>query len=137
MVILQGETACGAVSQLSDSIRIISLHVSVEGNNEATISMLRPLRNHAIDLPCTRSAAQQLAHQMRVRWSLMSSFEMIHVRELDGLSQENVSQLGKGTWTHLKYLRLTDCDLDAKAFSLLSQLAIPQESGHIWYLPGC
>lgn len=101
------------MSQPSKLTRIINLYVSAEGNSKATISMLRPLHNLATDLPCTRAAAQQSAHQMRVKWSSMSSFTVFNVHNLDGLGQEIVSQLIKGTWTQLEYLHLSKCDLKA------------------------
>ena len=108
------------VPHSSDFTRIINLHLGSVWHR-ASIYMLRPLHNLATDLPCSRVAAQQLAHQMRLRWPLMTSFTACQVHDLGGLGPEIVSQLVNGTWTQLTILNLCDCDLKAKAFLLLSQ----------------
>ena len=112
-------------TSLPSHIRIFKVSVSAEGNDKAAISLLRPLNHLATDLPCTHLAAQQLAHQMRVRWPLMQFFAvssyMPPVPELHGLGLAIVSQLVQGTWTRLKSLYLDKCELNTEAFLLLSQ----------------
>ena len=120
MVILQDTHALSAW-QPSNLTRIINIEVSARGNSRATIFMFKPLHNVATDLPWTRLAAQQLAHQMRIRWPLMDSFTMSRVHDLDGLGIEVVSQLVKTTWTKLVHLHLPECDVKAQGFLMLSQ----------------
>ena len=119
MVVLQKDRVAPRPSSLT---RILDVVVSAEANSMTTISMLRPLHNLAIDLSFTRVAAQQLANQMRLRWPSMYQLLYIpHVHDLDGLGLEIVSQLVKGTWTQLRYLRLSLCDLKGEGFLVLSQ----------------
>lgn len=127
MVISQDKRASVAnIEQYPSDFRICVLEVATmgnkwaaEGNKQATISMLRPLHSLATDLSCTQSAAQQLAHQMKIRWPLMSKFAMSYVPE--GLDLDIVSQLVKGSWKHLRDVSLSVCDLKAEALLLLSQ----------------
>ena len=119
LVILQDAYSYCSVS-LPENIRIVKIHIS-DADGRAIVSMLRPLHNPASDLPSTRLAAQQLAHQMRLRWPLMGSFTMSDVHNLDGLGNKIVSQLVTGRWTHLVRLLLSDCDLQAEEFLLLGQ----------------
>ena len=121
MVISQHEDADYTLSQPSSLTRIVNVQISAASNIRAAVSMLRPLHHLATDLPWMQLAAQQLAHQMRIRWPLMFLFTMSNVHDLDGLGSEIVSQLVKGTWTHLIYLNLSECKLRAQAFLLLSQ----------------
>ena len=121
MVILPHQDPFCAISPTSNLTRNINVQVSAKGHSWAAILMLGPLHHLATDLPWTHLAAQQLAHQMRIRWPLMYSFTMSNVHDLDGLGSEIVSQLVKGTWTHLMYLNLSECKLRAQAFLLLSQ----------------
>ena len=120
MVILHSEGACSFASPPPD-IMMFNIHVSSRSNpnNRTSICLQRPLHNVATGLPWTRSAAQQLAHQMRRRWPSIRFFMMTHA--LDGLGLDIVSQLVKGTWTELESLSLSGCELKAEEFLLLSQ----------------
>ena len=120
MVILQ-DTIAFSASQPSTLTRVISLYVSANGNSQATIVTCKPLHIVATDLPWTCLAAQQLAHQMRIRWASMKLFMMSLMHDPDGLGPEILSQLVKGTWTHLAHLSLSGCELKAEAFLMLSQ----------------
>ena len=120
MIMLLGVGSHGSVSQPAN-MRIVNIHVASVGNGQAIVSLLRPLHNVATDLPCTRMAAQHLAHQMQIRWPLMYLFKMSGVEDLDGLGLEIVSQLVHGAWTGLRSLTLSRCKLKAKGFLILSQ----------------
>ena len=117
MVILLGD----AYVPPPPTMKIFNIYVAAEGNIQALISLLKPLQDLAIDLPWTPLAAQQLAHQMRIRWPMMRYFRMSLVHDVDGLGLEVVSQLVKGKWRHLVSLRLCDCELKAEALLILSQ----------------
>lgn len=121
MIVLQGQFAHTNESP-PPNIMSFNIHVKTRGSaNKATISLLRPLHNPATDLPCTCSAAQQLAHQMRLRWPSVIDFGMSNVHDLDGWGLGVVLQLVKGTWTHLAHLSLSWCELKATSFLILSQ----------------
>ena len=122
MVVLQRGDAVCALLHPSSLIRTTNLQISAASNTWAAVSMLRPLQRHdAIDLPWAQLAAHQLGHQMRFRWPSMALFKMSLVRDLDGLGLEIISQLVKGTWTQLVHLSLSDCNLKAEGFLILSQ----------------
>ena len=120
MVILQYKGAyCSSIPP--PNIGIFDIRVEAEGNSQSLISLLRPLHDPAIGVPCPRLAAQQLAHQMSVRWPSLHLLRVMEVHDMDGLYQEFVSQLVKGTWTHLADLSLSGCDLKAEGLVILSQ----------------
>lgn len=119
MIILQDSGVFCSVSQ--PNIRIIYKGAAAEGHSHADISILRPLHSLVTDLPFTHLAAQQLAHQMRISWPLMSFFMMSPMHDLDGLGLQIVSQLVHGTWTRLVHLGLAECEIRSEGFLLLSQ----------------
>ena len=115
-------TGCSSVSSPADW-QLFSVFICAEGDKsiKTFVSMLTPLRAPAADSACLPLAAQQLAHQMTVKWPCMHAFLLSRMERLDGLGMEIVSQLVKGTWTSLVYLDLMDCDLRAPDFLVLSQ----------------
>ena len=121
MVILQDTSLFSFVALPPPDVSILKLRVSATPDSQSTIFMLRPMHDLATDLPCVHLAAQQLAHQMRIRWPSMSWFSMCHGEELSCLGLDILSQLVKGTWTCLTHLRLCECELTAEALLLLSQ----------------
>ena len=124
ILILQQDQQSTDRSCVSDRI-LFDILVSAEGSNKrAIVSMLKPLHAPATESACTplalhKKAAQQLAHQLTIKWPRMDIFMLMD--ELDGLGMEIASQLVQGTWTSLAYLALSGCELRAAECSLLSQ----------------
>ena len=121
MVIFQHDDAVYTLSQPSSLTSIVNVQISAAYNVRAAVSMLRPLHHLATDLPWMQLAAHQLAHQMRIRWPSMTLFKMSLVHDQDGLGLEIISQLVKANFTQLMHLCLSDCNLKAEGFLILSQ----------------
>lgn len=97
MVLLQDKNTFCSVSHPS---KIFHVYVQNEGNKRTTVTLLRPLQGLATDLPWTRLAAQQLTHQLQLRWPSMSIFMMSFVHDLGDLAschtacQDHLDRLG-------------------------------------------
>ena len=139
MIILQLQAeqcrkySCVSLAQglpLSQRRVLFIVLVSESQSSRTFVSMLKPLHASAAVLAYLPLAAQQLAHQMTIKWPCMQRLMLSDVEELHGLGREIASQLVQGTWTTLVDLCLMGCDLRSPEFLLLSQGNWP----HLQYL---
>ena len=100
---------------------LLTVLVSENKSSRNLVCLLKPLHAPAAVSACLPLAAQQLAHQLTIKWPCMQTFMLSGREKLDGLGMEIVAQLVQGSWTSLVNLHLMGSDLRAQAFLLLSQ----------------